>query len=310
MLPENIEEYKAPKVFISYSHDSEEHAGWVLKLSNRLRQNGIDVILDAYTPLGSDLALFMEQGLNAAHRVICICSEPYNIKANAGKAGVGYEKRIISQELMQDSTIAWVIPVIRKNPSEKKTPTFLSSIKYISFENDLEFPQKYYELLQDLHQQKKIPPLGNNPFANMENIVSKIYTMNQITASLASSVIDSAVVEFNYLSNSNIYTFGTGDFEFITQWSNASPDCIHAYKDNVYAIALSPEDVITDNFNIYDYDFSSRTRTPRIGESVIWINRKGRVLITKIIDIHYENTLKHYLKVEYQILKLSESLGI
>lgn len=35
-----------PKVFVSYSHDNEEHKEWVLQLATRLRSNGVDIILD------------------------------------------------------------------------------------------------------------------------------------------------------------------------------------------------------------------------------------------------------------------------
>ena len=37
-----------PKVFISYSHDSLEHSNRVRELSDRLREDGIDCILDQY----------------------------------------------------------------------------------------------------------------------------------------------------------------------------------------------------------------------------------------------------------------------
>ena len=37
-----------PKVLISYSHDSPEHAQHVLELANRLREDGIDCIIDQY----------------------------------------------------------------------------------------------------------------------------------------------------------------------------------------------------------------------------------------------------------------------
>jgi hypothetical protein len=36
-----------PKVFISYSHDSEEHKAWVEDLARFLVSNGIDVVIDA-----------------------------------------------------------------------------------------------------------------------------------------------------------------------------------------------------------------------------------------------------------------------
>ena len=44
-----------PKVFISYSHDSPEHAQHVLELAERLRKDGVDAQIDQYiagTPAG------------------------------------------------------------------------------------------------------------------------------------------------------------------------------------------------------------------------------------------------------------------
>ena len=38
----------APRVFLSYSHDSDEHAARVLALADALCDGGIDVILDRY----------------------------------------------------------------------------------------------------------------------------------------------------------------------------------------------------------------------------------------------------------------------
>lgn len=60
-------EHTKPKLFISYSHDSEDHKAWVSKLATRLEQNGVHVIFDQWDiTLGSDLTLFMEQGLTTA----------------------------------------------------------------------------------------------------------------------------------------------------------------------------------------------------------------------------------------------------
>ena len=44
----------APRVFVSYSHDSEEHRQRVLTLANKLRDDGIDVRIDRYTPAPSE----------------------------------------------------------------------------------------------------------------------------------------------------------------------------------------------------------------------------------------------------------------
>ena len=40
----------APRVFLSYSHDSDEHADRVFALADTLRDRGINVILDDYVP--------------------------------------------------------------------------------------------------------------------------------------------------------------------------------------------------------------------------------------------------------------------
>ena len=44
-----------PKVFASYSHDSDDHKQWVLKLCTKLVENGVDVMLDQWDiRLGTD----------------------------------------------------------------------------------------------------------------------------------------------------------------------------------------------------------------------------------------------------------------
>ncbi|MEO1084564.1 MAG: SEFIR domain-containing protein [Acidobacteriota bacterium] len=45
---------KAPRVFISYSHDSVEHVKWVFDLAKRLREHGIEASIDQYKPRGRD----------------------------------------------------------------------------------------------------------------------------------------------------------------------------------------------------------------------------------------------------------------
>ena len=71
-----------PKVFASYSHDSDEHKKWVRCLCTKLRENGADMMLDQWDiGLGTDLTLFMEK-LSAVDRVLVICTDTYVKKAN------------------------------------------------------------------------------------------------------------------------------------------------------------------------------------------------------------------------------------
>lgn len=158
-----------PKVFISYSHDSDKHKEWVLKLSCRLRENGVDVILDQWDlGAGDDLTLFMEKGVRDSVRVLVICTDTYVRKANAGEGGVGYERLIVTAQLTQDLGTKKFIPIIRQSSNDEKKPTFLETRFHIDFTDDEKFDEKLNKLLHEIHEvpitQK--PPLGKNPLSN------------------------------------------------------------------------------------------------------------------------------------------------
>lgn len=115
----------APSVSFSYSHDSEDHEAWVLQLATRLRHNGARTILDRWNlDLGQHVAAFIERGLSKSNRVLCKCSENFVRKANSKEGGVGYEKRIMTAEIMADLDSDWLIPVIRDNTGNDLAPTF------------------------------------------------------------------------------------------------------------------------------------------------------------------------------------------
>lgn len=155
-----------PKVFISYSHDSLEHKKWVLDLATRLRNNGVDAIIDQWElKPGDDLPHFMEQQLSSSDKVLMICSENYVEKANSGKGGVGYEKMIVTAHLLKQINENKVIPVIKQTAS-KALPTFLTTKLYIDFSKPEEFEFSYDELVRTIHNSPifKKPPVGNNPF--------------------------------------------------------------------------------------------------------------------------------------------------
>ena len=112
---------KNPKLFISYSHDNKEHKEWVKKLATDLRQYmGVDVILDQWDlRFGGDLSLFMEQGVSESSLVMCVCSDTYIQKANKGIGGSGYEKMILTRDLIQNTNVDYIIPVMRCNQNKE-----------------------------------------------------------------------------------------------------------------------------------------------------------------------------------------------
>ncbi len=159
-----------PKVFISYSHDSPEHKRWVSELGAKLRHNGVDAILDQWDlGPGDDVTQFMERGIVDSDRVLVVCTEQYVRKASAGEGGVGYERMIVTAQLVQDLGTDKFIPVIRQASGKEKTPTFLGTRVYIDFRNDSQFESEFDKLIHELHRVPVIekPPLGKNPFAKL-----------------------------------------------------------------------------------------------------------------------------------------------
>ena len=91
-------------VFISYSHDSDEHREQVLALSERLRADGIKTLLDRYvngSPKQGWPRWMLDQ-LDAANFVLVVCTETYyrrfrgHEEPGKGK-GVDWEGALITQ---------------------------------------------------------------------------------------------------------------------------------------------------------------------------------------------------------------------
>src|SRR3990167_891528 len=135
-----------PKVFISYSHDSQEHKKWVLELAIKLRDNGIDATIDQWelTP-GADIPLFVETHLKNSDYVIMVCTENYVKKSNSGIGGVGYEKMIVTADLMKNIDSKKVVPLIKQGGTQE-TPTFLKTKMFLDFSRSDQFDFSFDEL--------------------------------------------------------------------------------------------------------------------------------------------------------------------
>lgn len=194
---------EVPKVFISYSHDTLEHKKWVLELAIRLRNNGIDAIIDQFElQAGDDVPHFMETNLSKADKIIMICTERYVEKANSGEGGVGYEKMIVTSNLLKRIDENKVIPIIRQS-GETNLPTFLSSKLYINFSKNDEYEFSFDNLLRTIHRSPifEKPPVGNNPFKEVpkQNLEGDTRLLNEVIKTIAitqgiGSSVDSSII--------------------------------------------------------------------------------------------------------------------
>ncbi len=163
---------KPPKVFVSYSHEGQEHDSWVLDLAGLLRRNGIDASLDQWDLRpGQDTPLFMESQIRDSDFVILVCTPRYAEKSNIPRGGVGYEKNIISGEMLQSQDLRpKFIPLLRKGDFQTALPTYLGSKYGIDFRESRNQAEALDELLRAFHEISPAskPPLGPNPFSDTE----------------------------------------------------------------------------------------------------------------------------------------------
>lgn len=164
----NTETIENPTVFISYSWDNDEHSDWILNLSKRLFDNGVQVILDRYElKPGSNMMYFMEQAIPKADKVLLIFTPNYKKKAEGREGGVGFEYSILNNELYrQIANNKKYIPVLKNGSFEDSIPSFIQQFIAVDMTNDSLFESKLNELLLSIYDKPLIdkPKLGKSPF--------------------------------------------------------------------------------------------------------------------------------------------------
>lgn len=139
-----------PKVFISYSWDDEAHKNWVLNLATKLKDKGVNVILDQWDlKLGGLIPKFMENSVYNSDRVICVITPNYKEKTINLHGGVGYEYSIISAKIWEEVETQKFIPLLRVGDNEN-IPVSLKGRMYIDMRKDNNFEDMLNKLLEDI----------------------------------------------------------------------------------------------------------------------------------------------------------------
>lgn len=291
------------KVFISYAWENEEHQKWVQELAKRLLEDGIDAKLDCWeVRVGGNLRHYMEHGLTDADLVLCICSDQYITKAYSGQGGAGYEANILSEKINPENSS--IIPIIRGCTQEKKVPYFLTNIRYIDFEDNDSYKEKYKELLRRIYDKdiEEKPPLGSNPFES-----SKL--SEEITIALEVGKIEfqntafAGKVSFDYKTNNGSFLIGEGEFQFTTHWSECGSNSVYCYSDYIKRVGYnSSYQDFPSIEKVTDFNFSSRAWAVHEGEIVILENKKQKFAAVKITRvIRKDESIGHLLEFEYKI---------
>jgi hypothetical protein len=154
-----------PKVFISYSHDSEKHQQHILDLADRLREGGIDCIIDQYVDSPSDgWPRWTISQIEGAEFVLAVCTDQYSrLFAGNGEAveeqKAGWQRAIITQSLYESqSNNTKFIPVALSSQDKAHIPIVLRGNTTYVIDTAEGYEQLYRRLTNQF--ETPIPALG------------------------------------------------------------------------------------------------------------------------------------------------------
>ncbi len=150
-----------PRVYISYSHDSEDHIQWVRDLGERLRADGVDVILDQWELLpGDDIRKCQERWLDESEAVVLVLTPGYSHRMRDPETGVGFEYGLLGLLQVEPATdTPRIIPIVRER-SPESFPGWLEARYRLDFQTNQQIETSYPLLLDALFGRRKAPPLG------------------------------------------------------------------------------------------------------------------------------------------------------
>jgi hypothetical protein len=153
------------RVFISYSHDSTEHEDRVLALSNRLRHDGVDSIIDQYESPHEGWPLWMERQIDEADFVLMVCTATYRRRVEKKEEptkglGVVWEINSIYNRLYVDRLInTKFIPVMFDGSSVDDVPFPVNGFDRYHVSSEEGYESLYRRLTNQRLVEK--PPLGH-----------------------------------------------------------------------------------------------------------------------------------------------------
>src|SRR5580693_2645520 len=130
-------EQTASRVFVSYSHDSRVHEDRVLALADRLREDGIDAVLDQYDTAPPDgWPMWMDREIQKADFVALVCTDVYRRRVEGREEqlkgrGVLWEAKLIYNHLYQtDTEVQRFIPILMEGVSPSCMPWPVRGLSY------------------------------------------------------------------------------------------------------------------------------------------------------------------------------------
>jgi hypothetical protein len=158
-------EQTSPRLFISYSHDSREHEDRVRALADRLREDGVDAVVDQYNTAPPDgWPMWMDREIQKADFIALVCTETYLRRVEGreepGKGrGVLWEAKLIYNCLyLADTAVQRFIPILSQGGVPSSIPCPLRGLTYYQANSEEGYEDFYRHLTRQPRHEK--PALG------------------------------------------------------------------------------------------------------------------------------------------------------
>ena len=239
-----------------------EQRDYVESVARALQSRGIALFYDDFESIalwGKDLVEeFHEVFAHRAALAVMFISKEY-----VEKGWPRHERRSILSRAVQEKS-EYVLPV---RFDDTPVPGLSASLKYERADDHT--PEKLATMIAE--------KLGIKPFAGKaSNVPAPRMT------SLTGEVV------FDYSSYNGRYIIGREQLEFETMWTKASNTSIYVLNGprSINGVALARRSpYIRDVLDAKSLDYTSRTRTPRVGEVVVLRNIHGFYAALHILDI-------------------------
>ena len=143
------------KLFISYSHDDDEHMAWVKQFVEDLRAEGFEVSYDQDNSLGASWTRFMNRGIAKNEKVLVIGTPEYCKRSKKASGGTAYETTIINIKLLENLDTDKFVTILRKGTYKKSFPILVSDRNGVDFSDDAKYGEKMRELITKLNQSNR-----------------------------------------------------------------------------------------------------------------------------------------------------------
>ena len=173
---------RAPRVFVSYSHETPAHRDRVLALCDRLRRDGIDAEIDQYEAAPPEgWPRWTLRQTEESDFVLIVCTETYRRRFDGREErgrglGVAWEGAVVTQALYDAAVVTGkFVPVLFAPEDEAHVPTVLRGMNRYNLGGEEGYEQLYRYLTDQPATPRSAlgPPLSLPPKSRQSEFLAQ-----------------------------------------------------------------------------------------------------------------------------------------